>query len=82
MAGDLFFPTAPEVLPRVGDPGRAAIGFEHWQEQTARLTDPGLAQFAENLAKDPDGRRLLDALFANSEFLTHSAISDLSLIHI
>ena len=56
MTGDLSFPTAPEVLPRVGDPGRAAIGFEHWQEQIAKLTDPELAAFAENLAEDLAGR--------------------------
>ncbi len=80
MTRDLFFLSASDVLPRVIDPARAALGLQHWEEETDRLDDSGTAAFARDLAQDPHGRRLLEALFANSAFLSHCAIRDIGFL--
>ncbi len=80
MTRDLFFLSASDVLPRVADPARAVLGLQHWEEQTDRLNDSGTAAFARDLAEDPQGRRLLQSLFANSAFLTHCAITDMGFL--
>ncbi len=77
MKRDLYFLSTTDTLPRVSDPARAALGLQHWQEQTAKLDDPDLAAFAQDLAEDPAGRRLLEVLFANSSFLTHCVLRDI-----
>ena len=77
MAEDLFFLSKAEKLPNVSDPSRAELGLEHWRERTVKLADPDLAAFAGRLPGDAAGRRLLDALFANSPFLTHCVLTDI-----
>ncbi len=80
MTSDLSFPTTPDKLPKLGSAGRAALGREHWAERIAGLDDTKLAGFARDLIQDPDGRRLLDAVFANSDFLTHCMLSDMGFL--
>ncbi|MCH8926531.1 MAG: bifunctional [glutamine synthetase] adenylyltransferase/[glutamine synthetase]-adenylyl-L-tyrosine phosphorylase [Proteobacteria bacterium] len=74
---ELFFRDSPDTLPRVGDAARAAAGLENWAERSAKIEDPDLARFTGRLPDDPAGRRLLEAIFANSPFLTHCALSDM-----
>jgi glutamate-ammonia-ligase adenylyltransferase len=74
---ELFFRDSLDSLPRVRDAARAAGGRENWAERAAKIEDPGLAQFAARLPDDPAGRRLLEAVFANSPFLTHCTLSDI-----
>ena len=74
---ELFFRDSPDSLPRVGDAARAAAGLENWAERSAKIEDPDLARFTGRLPDDPAGRRLLEAIFANSPFLTHCALSDM-----
>jgi len=77
MTEDLFFLSKAEKLPNVSDPSRAELGLQQWRERVAKLADPDLAAFADRLPGDDAGRRLLDALFANSPFLTHCVLSDI-----
>jgi glutamate-ammonia-ligase adenylyltransferase len=80
MTRDLFFLSLSDPLPKVNDPARAALGLQDWEERTERLNDPELAAFARELAEDPAGRRLLEALFANSAFLTHCLLTDIGFL--
>ncbi len=67
----MFFQYSPDCLPKTADAARAARGMEDWAERVAKLDDPALTEAAEGLAGDPAGRSLLEAVFANSPFLTH-----------
>ena len=62
--------------PPASDPERARLGLERWQERTASANDPVLAGFAADLAGDPQGRALLDAVFGNSPFLTECLLGE------
>ena len=71
-------PYRADQLPRAANRQNVELGHQHWNERLARLEDADLACFCRDLAHDPDGRALLDALFANSPFLTDCALSDLA----
>ena len=75
---DLFFRDSLDCLPKPGDGERAARGLEDWAHKAARLDDPELAGFAHALTEDPAGLRLLEAIFANSPFLSHCIFSDIA----
>ena len=64
--------------PIAGDRERVATGLQNWSEQTAGLADPKLAAFAQDLLEDPAGRCLLEAIFANSPYLSHCAIKEIA----
>lgn len=64
-------------LPKAADPARVAIGLEHWAERAAAIGDSALAADAMALAADSAGRRLLEAMFGNSPFLTQCALIDI-----
>jgi glutamate-ammonia-ligase adenylyltransferase len=66
-----------KTLPRAADPERIAVGLERWREQAARLDDAERASFAAALANDPRGGALLEAIFANSPFLTRCVLKDM-----
>ena len=66
----------PDRLPRPGDPGSAALGLQRWAEAGERAGDPDLLLFTRNTAEDARIRRLLDAIFGNSPFLSQCLISD------
>jgi glutamate-ammonia-ligase adenylyltransferase len=65
-------------LPRAANRQRVDLGFQHWQERLERLDDEDLAAFCRDLAEQRDGGALLEALFANSPFLTHCAMADMA----
>ncbi|MBK1669168.1 bifunctional glutamine synthetase adenylyltransferase/deadenyltransferase [Rhodovibrio sodomensis] len=67
-----------DQLPRAANRQRVELGFQHWQERLDRLEDAELAQFCRDLADDPDGKALLQALFANSPFLSDCALTDMA----
>jgi glutamate-ammonia-ligase adenylyltransferase len=73
----LFFCAPSEALPKVGNAEGAARGFDDWAARSARLDDPELARLVRDLPADPLGRRLLEAIFGNSPFLTHCVLSDI-----
>jgi len=77
---NLTFLDALDCLPGPGRADRVELGFEHWSERLARLEDPALADFARRLPEDPHGRRLLEAVFGNSPFLTHCVLSDIAFL--
>ena len=77
---DLFFQNSLECLPRVADAARAARGMEDWADRVTKLDDPDLADAAGHLASDPAGRSLLEAVFANSPFLTHCILSNIGFL--
>ncbi len=74
---DLYFRASKENLPAAGDPQRTERSLSEWREKASRIPAPDLAAAAKSLACDPDGRRLLEAIFGHSPFLTHCALSDL-----
>src|SRR3546814_4418979 len=75
-------PYLPETsaLPGAHDPGRAEPWMERWRAAAAAAADPALHEFAQRLAQDPRGQRLLQAIFANSPFLSHCSIADIGLL--
>jgi len=73
----LTFPTGFRNLPKPADPARAAVGLERWAERAMATGDPAIAAAAACAASDPNGRRLLEALFGNSPFLTQCALVDI-----
>src|SRR3546814_17892694 len=75
-------PYLPETsaLPGAHDPGRAEPWMERWRAAAATAADPALHEFAQRLAQDPRGQRLLQAIFANSPFLSHCSIADIGLL--
>ncbi|SDF41812.1 glutamate-ammonia-ligase adenylyltransferase [Limimonas halophila] len=67
--------SAPDHLPRPGNPERAETARADWREHAARADDPETARFAQELEADPAGRALLDAIFGNSPFLTQCILT-------
>jgi glutamate-ammonia-ligase adenylyltransferase len=67
-----------DCLPRAANRQRVDLGFQHWQERLDRLEDSELATFCRDLVQAPDGQALLEALFANSPFLSDCALSDMA----
>ena len=70
----------PGDPPRAADQVMAATNYEHWCDARDQWDDPRLAAFAERIVLDPDGRRLLDAVFGNSPFLSFSLIREPALL--
>jgi len=52
--------------------------MERWC--AAAAADPAVRDLASHLTEDPAGRRLLQAIFANSPFLSHCLIADIGLL--
>ncbi|HYB08043.1 MAG TPA: bifunctional [glutamine synthetase] adenylyltransferase/[glutamine synthetase]-adenylyl-L-tyrosine phosphorylase [Alphaproteobacteria bacterium] len=77
MESSTFLTDSP-ALPRAADPVRAAIGLERWTEEAAASGDRALETAAAALVGDATMRRMLDALFGNSPFLTHCALIDVA----
>jgi glutamate-ammonia-ligase adenylyltransferase len=75
-------PYLPEAsaLPGAFDPSRAEPWLERWSAAADAASDPALGKLARFLAQDPAGQRLLQAIFANSPFLSHCLISDIGLL--
>lgn len=73
----MTFLTDLSGLPKAADPGRAAVGLEHWAERAASSGDPALVAEAAALAADPSGRHILSTLFGNSPYLTHCILADI-----
>ncbi len=75
-------PYLPETsaLPGALDPKRAEPWMERWCAAAAAASDPAVNEFAQALASDPAGQRLLQAIFANSPFLSHCLIADIGLL--
>ncbi len=71
-----FYSDSPKHLPKAADTDAAARGRIDWADQVARLDGGSMADAATALAADPDGQRLLTALFGNSPFLTQCVLSD------
>ncbi len=70
------FASEQNDLPRPGDPKGAERALERWREAAQASGDPEIGAFAEALCSDGSGRRLLEAVFGNSPFLTQAAVAD------
>ncbi len=64
-------------LPKVRNRERADVGLAQWAERSARLDDETLRQGALKLTDHAQGRALLEAVFANSPFLTRCALAEI-----
>ena len=70
---DFGFLNSKCALPEAANPEMAELGLERWLEtvrDAEQAGESGLADFAEGMAEDSLGRKLLDAVFGNSPFLT------------
>jgi glutamate-ammonia-ligase adenylyltransferase len=54
--------------------------MERWSAAAATAADPAVNRLAQLLPEDPAGQRLLQAIFANSPFLSHCLIADIGLL--
>ncbi|MGF1630046.1 MAG: bifunctional [glutamine synthetase] adenylyltransferase/[glutamine synthetase]-adenylyl-L-tyrosine phosphorylase [Kiloniellaceae bacterium] len=54
--------------------------MERWCAAAAAAPEPVINDLALYLAKNPEGQRLLQAIFANSPFLSHCLIADIGLL--
>ncbi len=68
------------VLPGALESARAEPWLERWNAAAAAAPDPAVSELAQSLAQDPAGQRLLQAIFANSPFLSHCLIADIGLL--
>src|SRR5262245_41303391 len=69
------FPTTdPITWPRVQARARAELGLSRWSEAAAQNDDPTVADFARRYAASPDGRAILERIFANSPFLSDNLL--------
>jgi len=57
-------------LPRSANPDRIRSGMEQWIEAVAQENDSTLTDVSGELMALPEGRRLLEAVFGNSPYLT------------
>ncbi len=60
-------------LPRAADRDRARVGTERWTSAVAVADDDALGIAAARLVGEPSARRLFDAVFGNSPYLTFLA---------
>ncbi len=58
------------TLPCGASPDRIRLGMEQWADAIAQEDDPTLRAISGELMASPDGRRLLEAIFGNSPYLT------------
>ncbi len=63
-------------LPPPADAHAAEIGLARWREAADETQDSALAGAMRELALDPAGRRLLEAIFGNSPYLTQSSLRE------
>jgi len=68
----------PSAIPFALEPNRAEPWLERWQAATRG--DPTAEALEEALMQDNAGRQLLQAIFANSPFLSHCLIADIGLL--
>ena len=68
-------------LPRAADPDQAALGLERFHEAAEATEKQGLAEFVGALSGQADGRRLADAVFGNSPFLSLAAAREPGFLH-
>ncbi len=68
-------------LPAAASPEHAALGIERWRKAAERSEDAGIEVFADSVIGNLTGRRLLEAIFGNSPFLTHTAVLDPGFTH-
>ncbi|RMD64040.1 MAG: bifunctional [glutamine synthetase] adenylyltransferase/[glutamine synthetase]-adenylyl-L-tyrosine phosphorylase [Alphaproteobacteria bacterium] len=72
----MALPLSCDSIPGIGSPERAAHAMETWSARLNELDDESLRQRLETLTGDPPVRRLLEAVFGNSPFLTHCVLCD------
>jgi glutamate-ammonia-ligase adenylyltransferase len=65
-------------VPEPGRPQDIEPWLQRWREAGEVQADDGAAAFAARVADDPTGRRLLDAVFGNSAFLSRALVSDIA----
>jgi len=68
---------ATQRLPKVIDQDPVSRGFDAWNERASALDDEDARSAALGVASDPNGRKLLEALFANSPFLTSCLLKEI-----
>jgi glutamate-ammonia-ligase adenylyltransferase len=73
---DLALLSTRPRLPNCADAEVSARRRERWFQAAEDSGDPGLVQFGQDLAADPQGRALLDAVMGNSSFLAECAIAE------
>jgi [glutamine synthetase] adenylyltransferase / [glutamine synthetase]-adenylyl-L-tyrosine phosphorylase len=61
-------------LPQSADARQRALGLEAWEAALAAAGDNPAAQTAREWSKSPSGKRLLEAIFGNSPFLSGLAV--------
>ena len=64
------FPAAP-------DPARAEAGWLEWEKCLAQLENEKVRDRGYKLTRDPEVKRLMDAVFAQSPFLTRCMLRDI-----
>jgi len=61
----------PAAFPSPADPERARLGAERWRDSVGAMDDADLVAFTDAVLGDAAARRVVDAVFGNSPFLTH-----------
>lgn len=63
-------------IPLPGNLSSVASGWQRWQEAANRSDDENDQKFLDNCLSNESLRPLLDAIFGNSPFLSHTLIND------
>jgi glutamate-ammonia-ligase adenylyltransferase len=72
----LNFIFAPEQLPKPAHSEQVSLGLERWRV-AAEKAGGELSTFAADYAKDPQKRPLIESVFGNSPFLSHSLVLEM-----
>src|SRR5271169_5916070 len=65
-----------EGLPEPADERRLTLGFEAWHEALALARSDPAVEAARRWGATPSGKRLLAAIFGNSQFLSGVAVNE------
>ena len=72
----MTFDWTSQAIPRAFDHAMAQRHAERWLDQAADQDDPALAAFIRDIAEDKAIAPLMQALFGNSPYLSHSLIRE------
>jgi hypothetical protein len=74
MRGNIF-KFDSELIPRPADMVLAQSGLERWLEALDKTGIQNIATAGRSISEDSDGRRVCDAIFGNSKYLSNCAVN-------
>lgn len=74
---NLWYQTVNKPIPKASNLDRCDVGFMHWQEAYARISDIDQQAFATSVLDDSNAKLILSSIFGNSPYLSHCITTDI-----